>query len=153
MNPASMLALGVIATALLDASAVADPQMTGKLTQADMDPAVLVIRGTEQQRSRPKSPALRKPSATRTNSESGVIVDRPDPAGFLRETSRLAAQAEAREQRAAEQQSREKDRQLTETLRALEDAARAAENEYRTRSERYIPVYYPAPKPPGPTPK
>lgn len=146
-----MLALSVIATVLLDASALADPQETK--SQAHAEAPVLVIRGTEQQGSRQNSPAPREPSATRSTSESGVIVDRPNPTGFLRETSRLAAQAEAREQRAAQQQSREKDRQLTETLRALENAARAAENEYRTRSERYIPVYYPAPKPPGPTPK
>lgn len=146
-----MLALGVIATALPVASTLAGPQETG--SQADAAASVVVIRGTEQQGSRQKFPAPRKPSATRSTSESGVIVDRPNPAGFLRETSRLTEQAEAREQRAAQQQSREKDRQLTETLRALEDAARAAENEYRTRSERYIPVYYPTPKPPGRPPK
>lgn len=151
MNPASMLALGVIATALLDASALADPLEIK--SHADAESPVLVIRGTEQQGPRQKYPAPRKPSDIRSTSESGVIVDRPDPAGFLRETNRLAAQAEAREQRAAELQSREKDQQLTETLRALEDAARAAENEARTRSERYIPVYYPPPTPPRPTPK
>jgi hypothetical protein len=146
-----MFAASVIATVLLGASALADPQETE--SRADAEAPVLVIRGTEQQDARQKSPAARKPAATRSTSESGVIVDRPDPAGFLRETGRLAAQAEANEQRAAQQQSREKDRQLTETLRALEDAARAVEDEARTRSERYIPVYYPPPKPPGPTPK
>jgi hypothetical protein len=146
-----MFAASVIATVLLGASALADPQ--GTRSQADAEAPVLVIYGSEQQGARQKSPAARKPSATRSTSESGVIVDRPNPAGFLRETSRLAAQAEANEQRAAQQQSLEKDRQLTETLRALEDAARAVEEEARTRSERYIPVYYPPPKPPGPTPK
>jgi hypothetical protein len=151
MTTASMLALSVIATVLLGASALADPQQTR--SQTDAAAPVLVIRGTEQQAARQTAPAVRKPSATRSTSESGVIVDRPDPAGFLRETSRLAAQAEANEQRAAQQQSREKDRQLTETLRALEDAARAVEDEARTRSERYIPVYYPPPKPPSPIPK
>jgi hypothetical protein len=113
-----MFAASVIATVLLGASALADPQETR--SQADAEAPVLVIHGTEQQGARQKSPAARKPSATRSTSESGVIVDRPNPAGFLRETSRLAAQAEANEQRAAQQQSREKDRQLTETLRALE---------------------------------
>ena len=151
MTTASVFAASVIATVLLGAAALADPQQTK--SQAHVETPVLVIRGTEQQGSRQEFPAPRKPSATRSTSESGVIVDRPDPAGFLRETGRLAAQAEAREQRAAEQQSRENDRQLAETLRALEDAARAAENEARTRSERYIPVYYPPRKPPGPTPK
>ena len=151
MTTASMFAASVIAIVLLGASALAEPQQAK--SQADAEARVLVIRGTEEQGVRQKSPAARKPSATRSTSESGVIVDRPNPAGFLNETGRLAAQAEAREQRAAQQQSREKDRQLTEALRALEDAARAVENEARTRSERYIPVYYPPPKPPGPTPK
>lgn len=151
MTTASMLAVGVIATALPVASALAGPQETR--SQADAAASVVVIRGTEQQGGPQKSLDHRKPPSTRSTSEYGVIVDRPDPAGFLRETGRLAAQAEAREQRAAQQQSLEKDRQLTETLRALEDAARAAENEARTRSERYIPVYYPPRKSPGPTPK
>jgi len=151
MTTASILAVSVIATMLLDASALADPQ--GTKPQADAETPVLVIRGTEQQGARQKSAATQRLSATRSTSESGVIVDRPNPAGFLNETGRLAAQAEAMEQQAAQQQSREKDRQLTETLRALEDAARAVGNEARTRSERYIPVFLSPPKPPGPTPK
>ena len=153
MNLASMLFPALIAALAFSASALADTQKTGTQARHDTDPAVVVIRGTEKHDARQKSPATRVTSTTRTTSEAGVIVDRPDPAGFLRETVRLAAQAEAREQRAAEQQSREKDRQLTETLRALEDAARATEYEAHTRSERYIPVYYPPRQPPGPTPK
>jgi hypothetical protein len=64
--------------------------------------AVAVIRGTES-----------------ITHHEGVIVMRPARGSFLRETTRLAADADAREERIAAMQARESDRLLSQILGAL----------------------------------
>jgi hypothetical protein len=116
------------------------------------DEQVLVIRGTEQGAGATRSGVDKARQApVRAQQEQGVTVMRPDPDGFMRDTQRLAAEAEAREDRAAREEARDRDRQLTRTLKAVEDAAREAEQEARTRQDRYYPVYVPA-RPQGPPP-
>ena len=73
---------------------------------------VAVIRGTD----------------TTTHPSSGVVVMRPPRDSFLRETTRLAAEADAREQRAAAERAVEAQRQLAEALESLAITA------YATRS-------------------
>jgi len=71
--------------------------------------SVTVIRGTD----------------TTTHPSSGVVVMRPPRDSFLRETTRLAAEADAREERAAAERSEEAYRQLAEALESLAIAAYA----------------------------
>jgi len=73
---------------------------------------VAIIRGTD----------------TTTHPSSGVVVMRPPRDSFLRETTRLAAEADAREQRAAAERAVEAQRQLAEALESLAITA------YATRS-------------------
>ena len=51
--------------------------------------------------------------------DAGVVVLRPARGSFLRETTRLAADADAREERIAARQARESNRLLSEVLEAL----------------------------------
>ena len=64
---------------------------------------VAVIRGTE----------------TATHPSSGVGVMRPRRDSFLREIARLAAEAAAREERAAAERAEDANRRLTEALESL----------------------------------
>jgi hypothetical protein len=64
--------------------------------------------------------------------ENGVIVMRPAPGSFMRETTRLAKESEARDEQAAREAAREADLRLNGALRAAEDAARAIERQQRT---------------------
>ena len=73
---------------------------------------VTVIRGTD---------AATQPS-------SGVVVMRPPRDSFLRETTRLAAEADAREERAAADRAEDANRQLAAALGSLAITA------YATRS-------------------
>jgi hypothetical protein len=112
---------------------------------------VAVIRGsqTQVQGTPQKAAGQRNQVAQPTGQrEAGVIVLRPVPGSFMRETARLAAEADAREERAARDEAREANRQTTRAMLAVEDAARAAEDEARTRSQRYYPVYVARPYPP-----
>lgn len=52
-----------------------------------------------------------------------VVVMRPESGSFMRETTRLAHEAQAREERVAEEQARHTNRQLLDTLEAIERAA------------------------------
>jgi hypothetical protein len=61
--------------------------------------------------------------------EQGVIVMRPERGSFMRETKRLAAEAEARDERAARREARETNLRLTSTLRTLENAAAAVQQQ------------------------
>ena len=73
---------------------------------------VIVIRGSE-------------PQLPPGSQENGVVVMRPAPGSFMRETTRLAKEAEARDERAAREAAQEANVQLREVLRALENAADA----------------------------
>jgi hypothetical protein len=144
LTTAILLIAGPVALA-----AKADPPASRPPDDAGVP--VVVIRGsqTQVQGVPEKATGQRSQAAPPTGQrEAGVIVLRPAPDSFMRETTRLAAEAEAREERAAQEDARERDRQLTKTLQAVEDAARATEEEARTRSERYYPIYVPRPHPP-----
>ena len=73
---------------------------------------VAVIRGTD----------------TTTHPSSGVVVMRPPRDSFLRETTRLAAEADAREERAAAERAEDANRRLAAALESLAITA------YATRS-------------------
>ena len=143
-----MLAAVLLPAVLFPGAALADPPTT-KPTN-DAVGSVVVMRGSQTQVQGAPQKAVGQQSHTTpaAQPEQGVVVMRPASGSFLTETTRLAAEAEARETRSAREDARERDRQLTKTLRALEDAARAAEEEARTRSARYYPVYVPHPHPP-----
>lgn len=149
-----MLAAVLLPAVLFPGAALAAPPASQPAN--DADGSVVVMRGTQTQvQGAPqKAAGQRSHAAPPTGQrEAGVIVMRPAPDSFMRETTRLAAEAEARETRSAREDARERDRQLTKTLRAVEDAARAAEEEARTRSDRYYPVYVPQPHPPKARPQ
>jgi ABC-type phosphate transport system substrate-binding protein len=114
------------------------------------DGPVVVIHGSQTQvQGAPQKAAGQRSRATpAAQTEQGVVVMRPASGSFMRETARLSAEADAREERAAQEEAREVNQQLTRTLQAVADAARAAEDEARTRSRRYYPVYVPPPHPP-----
>ena len=76
----------------------------------------------------------RQPPVPAGHPENGVIVMRPPSGSFMRETTRLATQAAARDERAALEAARQANVRLSETLRALEDAAHAAESQQRMQS-------------------
>jgi len=101
----------LLVAALLPLAAMAEPAMpTGDDVTA---PQVAVIRGNQP-------PIL-------SRHERGVIVMRPERGSFMRETARLAAEAEARDERAARQEAREVNLRLSSALRSLENAAAATQ--------------------------
>lgn len=143
-----MTAKILLAATLLPLIAVADPAATAK--PAVTDATVLVVRGSQTQvhSATQKATGQRGHTIPAAQTDHGVIVMRPASGSFMRETTRLASEAEAREARAAREEARAKDLQLIKTLKAVEVAAHAAEAEARTRSQRYYPVYVPRPHPP-----
>ena len=106
---------------ILSPTAIAGPADHG--TGDATDASVIVMRGSQAQ-----VPTGRQ--------ENGVIVMRPAPGSFLRETTRLAAEAEARNERAAREEARETNSRLVEALRAVEVAANTVER--RRHSDRYL---------------
>jgi len=66
-----------------------------------------------------------QPQVPPGSQENGVVVMRPAPGSFMRETTRLAAEAEARDERAAWEAAQEANVQLKDALRALGNAAEA----------------------------
>jgi len=93
--------------ALIPLAAMAEPAMPAE--DSAIAPQVAVIRGSQ-------TPIL-------SRREHGVIVMRPERGSFMRETMRLAAEAEARDERAARQEAREANLRLSSALRSLENAA------------------------------
>jgi hypothetical protein len=146
-TPGTLTTAILLIAGFLPLAAKADPPASRP--PDDADGTVVVIRGSQKQvRNAPqKSAGQRSYTIPRTQMDQGVIVMRPASGSFMRETTRLASEAEAREARAAREEARAKDLQLIKTLQAVEDAARAAEEEARTRSERYY-MYVPRPHPP-----
>ena len=118
MNARPVIAKALIVAAVLPLSAVADPP--GQGTGSASDVPVIVMRGAQTQ-----MPAGRQ--------ENGVIVMRPAPGSFLRETTRLAAEAEARDERAAREEAREANLRLMGTLQAVTNAANAIERQQRKK--------------------
>ena len=143
-----MFAAVLLPTVLFPCATLADPPTNQPAN--DADGSVVVMRGSQTQVQGTPQKAARQRSRTNptARTDHGVIVMRPASGSFMRETTRLASEAEAREVRAAREAAREKDLQLIKTLRAVEDAAQAAEEEARTRSQRYYPIYVPRPHPP-----
>jgi hypothetical protein len=97
---------------MLSLTAIADPVDRGAGDATDA--SVIVLRGSQS----------RVPTA---REENGVIVMRPADGSFMRETTRLAVEAEARSERAAREAARETTSRLVAALRAVESAAGAVE--------------------------
>jgi hypothetical protein len=101
----------LVVVALLPLAAMAEPVTPAEDGVAA--PQVAVIRGSQ-------APIL-------SRHEQGVIVMRPERGSLMRETTRLAAEAEAREERAARQEAREVNLRLASALLALQVSAAAAQ--------------------------
>lgn len=100
----------------------------GPAVMADDAASVVVIRGNEIG------------SWSESNSSS-VVVMRPASGSFLRETTRLAAEAEAREERLARQRERDNSLEIARVLRALEATAYASAS--MTSADAWWPVFLP----------
>ena len=66
-----------------------------------------------------------------------VVVMRPESGSFMRVTTRLADEAQAREERAAAEQAREASQQISEAFIAVEQAAEAV----RDRPPEYYAIW------------
>ena len=106
-----IVAAGLPLIALADSNAPANREVT--------DATVIVMRGDEAR----ILPGRR---------ENGVIVVRPAPGSFMRETIRLAREAEARDERAARNEAREANLRLIGALEAVENAADAVARQKST---------------------
>jgi hypothetical protein len=106
---------------MLALTAIADPVDRG--AGGATDASVIVLRGSQA-----KVPTARE--------ENGVIVMRPAAGSFMRETTRLAAEAEARNERAAREQARETSSRLVSALLAVESAASA--DERRQHNDHFV---------------
>jgi len=95
---------------------------------ADDTPSVVVIRGGEV-------------GSWSDSQSSSVVVMRPESGSFLRETTRLAAEAESREERLARQLERESGLEIAEALRALQETAYASAS--MTSVATWWPVFLP----------
>ena len=112
--------VAVIIATVLPLTAIADSPAPTDSNAAVA--SVIVMRGGESQ-------------VPPGHQENGVIVMRPPPGSFMRETTRLAKEAAARDERAALEAARQADLRLSETLRALEEAANGAERQQRMTSD------------------
>ena len=95
---------------------------------ADDTASVVVIRGGEV-------------GSWSDSQSSSVVVMRPESGSFLRETTRLAAAAESREERPARQLERESGLEIAEALRALQATAYASAS--MTSAATWWPVFLP----------
>jgi hypothetical protein len=137
MTTASKLTLNaLLASTLFPLAAIGDPPapVDGEATDAP----VTVIRGSQVQVQSGSQKAIHDRATPSSESVQAVIVMRPAPGTFLRETTRLAAEAEAREHRAAKAEARETNLRLSLALQAVEDAAHAVETQ--PRKTRYLIV-------------
>jgi hypothetical protein len=117
MSIASKLTARVlIVVAGLPLTAIADSRAPTNGGASGM--SVIVMRGIQVQ-----GPPVRN--------ENGVIVMRPTPGSFMRETTRLAAEAEARNEWAAREEARDTTARLAGALSAVESAANAVARQPR----------------------
>jgi len=120
----------LLVATLLPLMAIADGSAPANDDRSDT--LVIVIRGSQVQIQGGKR------AAPSSQQEGAVIVMRPASGSFMRGTTRLAAEADAREERAAQEEARETNLRLSEALRAVEDAAKAVQAQ--ARSKRYLVV-------------
>src|SRR4029453_5928903 len=98
----------------------------GSAVMADDAASVVVIRGGEV-------------GSWSESQSSTVVVMLPASGSFLRETTRLAADAEAREERLARERERETSFAIAEALRALQATAYASAS--MTSEDAWGPVF------------
>jgi hypothetical protein len=123
MTTASSIGAKILITAFfLPLAATAKPPAPNYDSEANA--SVVVIRGGHEvvesglwQVSKASQPA------------DAVIVMRPAPGSFMRETSRLAAEASDRKEQAARDDAREATTRLAETMRAIEVAVRVGQSQ------------------------
>jgi hypothetical protein len=110
----------------------------GPAVLADDTASVVVIRGGDV-------------GSWSDSQSSSVVVMRPASGSFLRETTRLAAAAEAREERLARERERETSLAIAEALRALQATAYASAS--MTSADTWWPVLVPisSQRPPPPS--
>jgi hypothetical protein len=131
-----MTAKALLAATLLPLTAIADPPAPAN--NGATDAPVIVMRGSQVQVQGGPQKAVKagNQAAPPGQQEDVVIVMRPAPGSFLRETTRLASEAEVREERAAQEEAREANMRLTEALQAVEEAANAVQAQ--PRKTRYL---------------
>ena len=100
----------------------------GTAAMADDTTSVVVIRGGEV-------------GSWSDSNSSSVVVMRPESGSFLRETTRLAAEADAREERLARERERDTSLAIEEALRALQATAYASAS--MTSADTWWPVFLP----------
>jgi hypothetical protein len=105
------------------------------------DDSVAVIRGssTSTQRKQKSAKPSTQRTATSTKDES-VVVMRPASGSFMRETNRLAAEAEVREQRAAAEEARAVNQRAAEALEAAKKAADAVQSQPPGKHQVLVPL-------------
>jgi len=128
-----MTARILVVAIVLPLTAIADGP--GHSSGGATDVSVTVMRGSQEQvQGAPQKAGGAGHRATPPGrQEHGVIVMRPAPGSFMRETTRLAAEAEARDARAAREEARESNLRLTKALRAVQDAANAVQAQQRRK--------------------
>jgi len=107
----------------------------------EADESVAVIRGSSA--SAQRNAQAVQPSTQRTaisTKDEGVVVMRPASGSFMRETSRLATEAEARERRAAAEEARALNRQAAEALESVKKAADAVQSQPPTKHQVLVPL-------------
>jgi preprotein translocase subunit SecD len=97
--------------------------------------SVVVVRGSHVQVQGGSTQAAKatKLPANSPQSDQNVAVLRPVPGSFMRETTKLAAAAQAREEQAARETALATNRQIAEALESVEEAAEAASEQSNKR--------------------
>lgn len=102
--------------------ALAEPPASENIIADEVQ--VVVMRGASVQ-----AGSERRNATGGAQESNAVVIIRPPPGSFMRETTRLANAAEARELEAALDEARAANHLLSEALQAIRDAARAAESQ------------------------
>lgn len=119
----SRIGARILFTAFLSPlTATANPPASSQISEANA--SVVVIRGGQER----VESGLWQVGKTNRPAEA-VIVMRPVPGSFMRETSRLAAEAAHREEQAARDDGRVAARRMAEAMRAIESAANAGQSQ------------------------
>ena len=109
--------------------------------------SVIVIRGGEPAARSGRTGSSQAGLTTMETVDEGVVVMRPAGDSFMRESKRLAAEADAREQRAAYEWAQEANRRLAEALDAAATAVARLSGLTNDSDYRYVWVTGPLPAP------
>ena len=109
--------------------------------------SVIVIRGGEPAARSDRTGSSHAGLTTTVTVDEGVVVMRPAGESFMRETTRLAIEADAREHRAAAERAQEANRRIAEALDAIATVAATRSGLADDSDYRYVWVTGPRPAP------